>query len=250
MSTVQQLLSMIDLMYPNALSNTDKVLFMNMAQTELSPYFGVVVEDSSLLTVADQDTYAFPTGLTDVSQIISLGIGIKEVPESRFGYVKYDIITRDDYPEGSNVYFQIVNSTGVKKLVLQPKPNVADLPIRIRFRKALTDLSATALTSSPDFDARFHMLLAYYACHMICSIGASPDVLQANNFMQKWESGIADLWKFKLEQEVTSPTYRRDNPHWRGRRRHASYSYAAPEADDGSEGVPTEGGGGEEEPPS
>lgn len=242
MSTVQQLLSMIDLMYPNALSNTDKIMFMNMGQTELSPYFGIIVEDATLSTVAGQDAYAFPTGLSDVAQILSLGVATSATPTTRYGYVKYDIITRDDYPQGSNVYFQSVSTTGVKKLVIQPSPSTSGYPIRIRYRKALTDLSSTALSSSPDFDSRFHMLLAYYACHMICSIGASPDVLQANNFMQKWESGIDELWKFKLQEEVSSPTYRRDNPQWRGMRRHVSDTYTAP--------VEEEDGGGEEEPSS
>lgn len=221
MSTVQQLLEIINAMYPNGESSTDKVLYMNMAQAELSPYFGIVVEDSTLSTVADQDSYSLPTGLSDVSQILSLGVGIEATPDTRYGYVKYDIITRDDYPQGSNVYFQTVSSTGVKKIVLQPTPNTSGFPIRIRYRKALTELSATSLTASPEFDSRFHYLLAYYACHMLCSIGASPDVVQANSFMQKWESGLQELWKLKLQEEVSSPTFRRDNPHWRSGRRHA-----------------------------
>lgn len=221
MSTTQQLLTFVDSIYPNGEATATKILFMNQAQAELSPYFGAVVEDATVSTVANQDSYSLPTGLSDVSQIMSLGVGTKAIPDNRYDYVKYDIITRDDYPQGSNVYFQTVSSTGVKKIVLQPTPNTSGFPIRIRYRKALTELSATSLTASPDFDSRFHHLLAYYACHMLCSIGASPDVVQANSFMQKWESGLQELWKLKLQEEVSSPTFRRDNPHWRSGRRHA-----------------------------
>lgn len=221
MSTTQQLLALVDAIYPNGEATATKILFMNQAQAELSPYFGTVVEDNTLSTVANQDSYSLPTGLSDVSQIMSLGVGTKATPDNRYDYVKYDIITRDDYPQGSCVYFQTVSSTGVKKIVLQPTPSTSGFPIRIRYRKALTDLSATSLTSSPDFDSRFHYLLAYYTAHMICSIGASPDVIQANAFMQKWESGLNELWKLKMQEEVIAPTFRKDNRHWRTGRTHA-----------------------------
>lgn len=219
--TVQELIDLTKLMYPNAHTNAELVSFMNVAQNELSPYFGLVVEDNTLVTVADQDSYSFPTGLTDVAQILSLGVGIQATPDTRYGYVKYDIITRDDYPVGSCVYFQTVDENGAKKLVLQPTPSVDGLPIRIRFRKALTALSTTVFTGSPDFDSRFHSILADYAAYMVCSTGASPDTIQADAFMQKYLTAKQELWRFKLQQEVEAPTFRMDNRHWRGGRRHA-----------------------------
>lgn len=219
--TTQELINITKLMYPSAHTDAELVSFMNLAQNELSPYFGLIVEDNSLVTVADQDSYSFPTGLTDVAQILSLGVATKVTPDNRYGYVKYDIISRDDYPEGSCVYFQTVDSSGTKKLVLQPTPSVDDYPIRIRYRKALTELDSSTSSVSPDFDSRFHVILAYYAAHMVCSTGASPDTTQADAFMQKYQSTLEELWKFKLQEEISAPTFRTDNRHWRGTRKHA-----------------------------
>lgn len=83
MSTVSQLLTQIDAMYPNAESNTNKVLFMNMAQDDLAPYFGLEVIDESLSTLADDDEYSLPTGIDDVSQIDYLEISKEAVDTDR-----------------------------------------------------------------------------------------------------------------------------------------------------------------------
>lgn len=214
MSTVQQLISSVDRWYANNFNDTDKVAFFNEAQDELSPYFGNVVEDNTLVTVADQDSYAFPTGLTDVYQIISMGIAGEATPDTRYSYSKYDIITRDDYPEGTHAYFQTVSVAGVKKLVIQPTPMTSGFPIRIRYRKPLTLLSATSLGSSPDFDSRYHDILVWYACHAIAASGSSPDTIQADMFMQKFENAVEEIWHFQLTNEVKSPIRRRDNRHW------------------------------------
>ena len=58
--TVQELLDLTNVLYPNAESTDNKVKFMNVALRSLSPYFGLTAEDDSLYTIADQDEYAFP----------------------------------------------------------------------------------------------------------------------------------------------------------------------------------------------
>jgi len=221
MSTIQQLINSVDRWYHNSSTDTDKVAWFNEAQDELSPYFGTIVEDDTLTTVANQDSYTLPTGLADVSQIIALGVATEAAPTIRYNYIKFDIITRDDYPESANVYFQTVDSTGIKKLVIQPEPSTSGYPIRIRYRKALTPLSSTLLTASPDFDSRFHNILVFYCCHAIAAYGDSPDALQADMFMQKYESAIEALWHFQLRNESKSPTKARDNKHWHKNRGYA-----------------------------
>ena len=153
--TTQELINITKLLYPSAHSDAELVSFMNLAQNELSPYFGIIVEDNTLVTVADQDSYSFPTGLNDVAQIISLGVASKETPDTRYGYTKYDIITRDDYPVGSCVYFQTVDASGTKKLVIQPTPMI-DLSVYNQVSESyLTELDSSTSSASPDFDSRF-----------------------------------------------------------------------------------------------
>jgi len=212
---------MIDQYYPNNATNGTKIMFMNAAQDELSPYFGIIVEDNSLVTVALQDSYSLPTGLSDVSQITALGVAGETTPTTRYSYTKYDLTPRDDYPAGTKTYFQTIDNLGVKKLVINPEPTTSGYPIRIRYRKALTELSPTNLSASPDFDSRFHDILVHYACYMICSTGANPDTIQADRFMQSYESALTELWHYQMLQESDSPTNRRDNKHW-----HKSNGYA------------------------
>lgn len=213
--TTAQLLALIDQLYPNAESAQSKVQYMNLAQNELSPYFGVTVENSSLTTTADDDSYAFPTGLEDVSQILTIDIGNEATPQTRHSYNKYFQGNRDEIPVGSNVFFQLIDSTGAKSLGLYPIPGTTGLPIRIRFNKKLTDLSVTAQTLSPDFDSRYHVLLAYYAVAMICGSGASPDAVQHDYYMRKWDDGLSELWKLRMNQGRIHKNKRRCNIQWR-----------------------------------
>ena len=222
MSTVQQLLSMSDSLYPNAESEENKIAFMNMALDELSPYFGQEIEDSTLVTVIGQDSYVYPTGISDISEIVSIAIGRLATPTDRYDYTRYTMSKGEDNPQVYYSYFQIINSSGTKKLAIYPTPTVVALPIRIRYHKKLTPFVSTLLTAIPEFDSRFHDMLAYYCCHMICSIGSSPDAVQADMFMQKYEDTLEAMWKFQLEQNRARSTKRRDNKGW-----HKSSSYGA-----------------------
>jgi len=212
--TTNELLNLVNRLYNNAESNTTKVAYMNMALDGLSPYFGLIVEDDSLTTVIAQDSYALPTGLDDISQIIRLAIANQATPSSRYDYTQYSLSKRDDNPMVSNSYFQIIDSTGSKKLAIYPAPTVVALKIIIRYHKKLTALSETLLTASPEFDSRFHDMLALYCCHMICASGASPDTIQANMFMQKYDSALTSLWKLQMETEKAQSNKKRDNAQW------------------------------------
>ena len=211
---VGQLIASINRDYPNAVSNTDKVAYMNEAQNFLSPYFGVIVEDDSLTTVVDQDSYTFPTGLTDVYEIISLAIANQATPSSRYDYTQYHLSKSEENPMATFSYFQIIDSTGAKKLAIYPAPTIVALKIIIRFRKKLTDLDENLLTASPDFDSRFHSMLAYYCCHRICQAGSSADESAANVWMQKYDYARQEMRKFYMEQEKGQRKRGRDNRQW------------------------------------
>lgn len=214
MATVQALLNAVDDIYPNAMSNATKVRYMNMAVRGLSPYFGLIAEDNSLVTVEDQDAYSFPTGISDVAQIIEFAVGTQATPSNRYDYTKYYLSKRDDDPMIGDSYFQIVDSNGDKKLCIYPVPTTADLPIVIRYHKQLTELSADNLSAEPEFDSRFHDLLVFYCIHQICASGSSPDTLQADIYMQKYDDMLAALWKFQMEKESSQKNKRRDNRQW------------------------------------
>ncbi len=212
--TAQQLIDLVDALYPNAETTANKISFMNIAIRSLSHYFGLVVEDDSLVTVADQDSYSFPTGLEDVEQIIALAVGNSDTPSSRYDYTKHSLSMRDDDPMRYNSFWQIIDSTGAKKLALYPAPTLDDLPIIIRFHKKLAELSSSSLSTAPEFDSRYHDMLAFYCIHMICSSGASPDTIQANAYMQKYDERLTEMWRLQMEKDQAQNLKGRANDQW------------------------------------
>ena len=265
MSTVTQLVATIDAFYPNAETTANKIIYMNLAQDIISPYFGKVVEDATLSTVQNIDSYSYPTNLTDVSEIISLAIhnvaklysgstayvagdivyynantytcilaSTGNLPTdttyftldtiNRYNYTQYYLNRSEENPASEYGYFQIINSSGAKKLCIYPVPSATGLVIIIRYKKKLTALSSGSMSAEPDFDSRYHVMLAYYATAMMCSVGASPDSYQADHFMKMFDDELDALWKFKYEQDKAQKKFKRDNPHWHsGRSFHSGY---------------------------
>jgi len=283
-----------------------------MAQNELTPYFGLVAEDTTLNTVANNDSITFPASISDISQIISFDVttsapdtdavvvsatmkvgayavaaqpayparisvthttagsadtlgtitvtgtvggtaGTTEeitpvadstvygssyftaitsvvgadwvtdgtddsivvgVSQERYAFTRYETGHIDDTSYTGNIIYQIYSSAGVKSLVMYPAPSITGCNIRIRYRKALTALSSASTSASPDFDSRYHDMLAIYAAYMLASVGASPDTVQANHFLQMYDDKKMELWKYSMETNKVSLKRRRDNRQW------------------------------------
>lgn len=311
MATVNELLSLIESLYPSATSNTDKIRFMNRGQDTLAEFFDVVETDMSLSTIACIDEYSYPTNITDISQIETfdianaipetdnivaeadmkvgaytiaaspnspkqlsvthvsngdtdtlgtlavvgtlLGEAVTEaitpvadttvysvyaydtitsitgvgwvtagdadtisvgVKPSRSDFTRYEIGYKDDLYHSGQKIVQVEDSTGGKKLVISPAPSYTGLPIRIRYHRPLTELSATALTASPEFDSKYHEYLAYYACYQICANGVSPNAVQANRFAGECESILDDIWRKQMKKDMTAQDKRNYNRMW------------------------------------
>lgn len=218
MATVSSLIALADSLYPNVFSVEDKVKFMNIAQDDLAQYFRKTVEDDTLRTVEDVDTYEYPEGLKDISQIISVGISKTTDPANRYDYTEYKRNMEDEHPMSYNGYYQVVNTNGDKSLVFYPPPRESDRIIIIKYEKKPTRLNAGNLSFEPEFDPRYHDMLSFYCCHMICSAGASPDFYQADMFMAKYDMKLTELWRNKMEINNETKRKRRDNKQWtRGR---------------------------------
>jgi len=226
--TVNELLTLIDSLYPNGETNATKVMYMNIALHTMAPYFGDVYEDVTLVTVADQDAYDLPAVIEDITQIISVAVAYRTTPESRYDYKQYKRSKTEYHPMSYYSYYGITSGTN-KQIILYPAPLEDDLPIVIRYKHKLQDLSADAVTQEPDFDERYHEALAFYAVHMICASGASPDSTQANIYMQKFDSMLQSLWKYNMEKEKKLNKKPRDNPQWHRNRSYAKLDLTSPE---------------------
>lgn len=212
--TFNQIISRIYTMYPHGESQATIVSHINSGLDELSLYFGKVIVDESITTTADDDDYAFPAGLSDISEIMFLDIGNQATPSDRYDYTRYSYCNMESEKPNALNYFQIYSSTGAKSLGLFPIPATTGLPVRITYRRKLTEATTTTLSSEPEFDSRYHDLLVYYTCYLICSSGASPDALQSDSFYKKWEDGLAELWRHKMQTSIDAPIKRKDNLTW------------------------------------
>lgn len=317
MSTVAALLSLVDSQYPNSATDATVVSYFNLCQDQLSSYFGKIALDNTTLSAADDEEYAFPSGIDDISQIdyielsdvaedrdkivaetdmtngvpytiaaqpseasvISIthttqgtvdtlgtifiegtvgGVALEleeitvvansTVYGTRYftaittvlgydyatvvtadhikvgvrpafgGYTKYVPSYDDPYFQKYGSFYQSYDVSGNKTLVLYPAPTLDNQLIRIRYRKRLTALSSSATSASPDFDSRYHSLLATYACYKIASSGASPDTVQSNMFLHEYEEVLNDLWKERMTRQIKNPLKPRDNRHWHSSR--------------------------------
>ena len=218
MSTVATLLSLVDSLYPNAVSVEDKIQFMNIAINELSPHFGGIAEDNSLLTIANQDAYNLPSGVFDVSDITVLSVSKSDTPLNRYEFVEYKLNHADQNPKSDTGYYQIYDATGAKQLVLYPIPTESNRIISIRYKRRIPYLSAGDLNNIPSFDSRYHEALAFYCCHAICSMGSSPDSYQADMFMAKYDTVLTKLWRVTIEEDGGRKQKRRDNKQWHNSR--------------------------------
>lgn len=212
--TFQQIVNRIAELYPHGETVSTIINHINAGQDELSPYFGKFVMDSSVVAVNSQEEYSFPSGVTDCSEIKLLEIGTSATPADSFDYIQYRFHEIEKGRPSGNVFYQLYDSSGNKSFGIYPIPTEDGLPIRITYTRPLTEATTSTLTSSPDFDNRYHDLLVYYACYMICSSGASPDGVQADAFYQKFEDGLGQLWKLKSNKIIEAPVKRRDNATW------------------------------------
>ena len=117
MSTVAQLIALADSFYPNGMTDAQVVAYMNMAQNELSPYFGLVAEDNTLFTVADCDIISMPAAVKDIANIISLDISRdaedrdKIVTLKEMSLVSYAIADQPDVASRISITHEAVGLT-------------------------------------------------------------------------------------------------------------------------------------------
>ena len=171
------------------------------------------VADTTVYSTYAYDTITSITGADWVTagDADTISVGVKP---SRSDYTRYQIGYKDDLYHSGHKIVQVEDSTGGKKLVISPAPSYTGLPIRIRYHRPLTELSASATTVEPDFDSKYHEYLAYYACYQICANGASPNAVQANRFAGECESIMDDLWQHGMKKKITAQDKRNYNRMW------------------------------------
>lgn len=216
--TLAEILQKIDARYPNAVSISDKIHYLNLAQYDISKFFGRYIEDiTSLTTVATQERYDYPTNLGDISDIIMLEISTTATPAEDSDYVEHSLGSMVDKSRSGNVYYDAFQTVGgVRQIGIFPIPDTTGYIFRIRYLKPFAELVQTDLTAEPEFDVRYHDALISYACYKIAASTSFPDETMANIFSSEWESSLDEIYRFYGHQRAASPRKRRDNRWWHG----------------------------------
>lgn len=213
--TFQEIINRINTYYPHGESTATVIDLINNAQSEISNYIGKLITFEAFTTIANQDEYAMPVGINDISEIKYIDISTTPTPTTRYDYMRYEYAPMDDIIPKMYSYTQVYDPIGTKSIVLYPIPIEAGRKVRITYRKKLANCTVATLNTAPEFDERFHNMIVYYCCYMICSSGPSPDTIQADAFKLKFEEAVNDIWRLNMTQEIESPRTRKDNDFWR-----------------------------------
>ena len=207
--------------FPSTVDILTRVGFINQALVALDEYFDIY-SSTQTTTVAGVDEYELPAAISDFSQIVSLGIAKQKPPDDRYDFLKYRQGKTFDYPKNGRTYYPSYNSHGDKMFVIYPVPQETGLMINIIYKTRFAMMDWASNDVEPQLDSRYHILLVYYACHMVASMGHGPDTLQADMFMQKWLDGIKSLQRDQLRERLKNPNRHRDNPHWHKGKQHSA----------------------------
>lgn len=214
--TIQQILNMVDEIYPNPVSPATKISFLNTAMGDMAREYGRMKEDVSTKTVVGQEEYSLPSDCIDFSHVEALWVSTTTTPTKDSDYQVYVRGFYNDNPKSSYTYYAIgdTEAHAVQTFGLTPIPTVVDLPIVIRYRSRNDSYTVLDLAEEPDIDSRWHDALAYYIVHMCASIGTIPDAAIANFWGDKYNDSIQNYKMAQNRKEQVAPKRRKDNPQW------------------------------------
>lgn len=218
---LQEILSRIDSRYPNVVTVSDKIHYINLAQYDISKFFGRYIEDVTTVTVASQERYDYLTNLGDISDIEQLEIATTLTPLIDSDYQEYVLGTMIDKTRQGYVYYDAFQTVGgTRQFGIYPIPTTSGYTIRIRYLKPFAEMVQTDMTAEPEFDVRYHDALISYACYKIAASGSFPDEGMANIFSSEWNSSLDEIYRFYGHQRAAAPRKRRDNHQWHSTNSH------------------------------
>jgi hypothetical protein len=167
--------------------------------------------------VWSQNVYTAITSITGAAWVAGSTADTIKVGQQtdRYNYTRYNLAPTNEDTRYSYTFRQGYNASGTRTMIIYPAPSVSGYNIRIRYKKDLTALDVAATTQSPDFDSRFHAMLAVYAAWCIASNGASADSSAANKLAAQYDSYVDGMWRDRMIKESKRPQKPRDNDIWR-----------------------------------
>jgi hypothetical protein len=174
--TLQEILDAIAERYPHSLTNDNIIKKLNIAQQQLFRTIYKPITSTSYDIIADNPFY--PIDYTPES-LVDVVVNGEEYP---FQNIEYDSNTEKFY------YITDDNCMGLYPTPLEDAAG----GLTVFHYKEPAELSESTLTTIPDFDKAWHMLLVYRVCNDIAQIALDGEM--ANMFATQY-NGLEEEYK-------------------------------------------------------
>ena len=171
--TLQEILNDIDLRFRNSFTTAQKVAWMNMVQRQIFTKVPHEAVPYTFPTVTDQAWYPLPAdckpkGIRRIEIETSAADDYEELP-----YMDLNANVSD-----TESFYSLIQQT----MYINPVPDTttAGRDVYIYYYKSPTELSATALTATPDLETEYQELLVLGTLKRIAQ--ARKDVVMVNNY--------------------------------------------------------------------
>jgi hypothetical protein len=210
MSTVQEILTDIDVRIPNSFTNAQKIGWINEILLQIYKYMNSDEKEMcTFLTVLDQLTYLLPLNLT-LDEIITVSISNETTISSDTVFTVYEFKGPNEELNGNN-YFDALNGL----IGIYPIPDTTGYTVNILYEKKPDLLSATALTAIPGIDEKYHNILTFYCCNVIAKSGNNPKVTLSNNYAVDFNNAWEIFYKDYMKTKIKNPLKAKENKWWR-----------------------------------
>lgn len=182
--TVQQIFDQVQLRYPNTVSDANLATMLNNIQKEL---FRTIYKKKTFTSYDIVANLAYYPLDFDIAKVINVLVDELE----------YDWEDNNDREAQEPYAYAYENS-----IVLAPTPDEAiDDGLLVWHYQEPTALSTTALTTVPEFDGDFHMILVHLLCRDLSEIGGKDD--RAEYFQMKANQKIKEFEGTNPEPELS-----------------------------------------------
>jgi hypothetical protein len=204
MSTVSQIISWVGRKYPNAETNANKILDLDLVHKKTYVKLSRLGHNFDIyetFSIADQPTYSLPSNCT-IDNIVAIKVSKDVTITDSTEWLTFKHAALLDNIDSGNWYGKATSTTFVLFVDGLPLATTG-LSIRIfYFKKPAT---ITALTDTPELDELYHPLLNFALCQGLAAQGHNPDVEIADYWQKEHDEFYKDAHDNLVDKFNTSP---------------------------------------------
>lgn len=192
MSTVQQLLDDVNLLYRNTFTTDQKLVWMSEEQRELFEVLELDAVPFSFSTIQGQYLYPIPEGL-EIDRIKVITVQVNDVEYIEIPFAEND---NRQYVSESDFWYTIVEKNFFINI---PNGHIDGKLVYIYADQQPEDLTSSNLNTSPSVPVRYQELLKLGVLKRIAR--ARKDAAMFNNYSAEYSEKLDEMiWKAKMQE--------------------------------------------------